>query len=129
MVLPKNYDEKRTQNDILRALGTRPDLRLWRQNVGVAVPLSALRLVARAVLPNTQAEKLLGAVRPITYGVPGMADLSGVRSDGRRIEIEVKSPRGRQRKEQRSYQKMIERFGAVYVLARTVEEAESCLES
>ena len=97
--------EKRIQNEILRAFGTRRSLRLWRANV----------LAARM------------GDRFVHAGVPGQADLTGILPDGRRVEIEVKSERGRQTKDQRNFQRMIERFGGVYVLARSVEDVERAL--
>jgi len=102
--------EKRIQNAILREFGTRPDMRIWRQNTGVAK------------YPDKNGRK-----RRVSFGVPGQADLSGILPDGVRLEIEVKSPRGRQTKDQRAWQQMIERFGGVYVLARSVEAVRVAL--
>lgn len=76
-------------------------MRLWRQNTGVA---------------------RMGPDRVVRFGVPGQADLTGILPGGRRLEIEVKSPTGQQTPEQRNYQRMVERFGGVYVLARSVED-------
>ncbi len=99
--------EKHVQNEILRAFATRRDMRLWRNNTGVA------RIGRRVV----------------RFGVPGQADLTGILPDGRRLEIEVKSEDGRQTEEQRNYQSMIERFGGVYVLARSVDDVTSALQA
>ena len=95
-----NRPEKSIQNEILRTFGTRPDMRLWRQNTGVA------RMGKRVV----------------RFGVPGQADLTGILPGGLRLEIETKSELGRQSVEQSSYQAMVERFGGVYVLARSVDD-------
>lgn len=92
--------ERQVQNAILRTFGTRSDLRLWRANVGVA------RIGRRVV----------------RFGVPGQADLTGILPGGRRLEIEVKSDSGAQTPEQRAYQRLIERFDGVYVLARSVDD-------
>jgi hypothetical protein len=97
--------EKHIQNEILRTFGTRRDMRLWRANTGVA------RIGRRVV----------------RFGVPGQADLTGILPNGQRLEIEVKSSDGRQTEEQRNYQAMIERFGGVYVLARSVEDVAIAL--
>ena len=97
--------ERNLQSDILRAFGTRPGLRLWRANVGVA------RI----------------GFRVVRFGIPGQADLTGILPDGRRIEVEAKSENGRQTEEQRNYQGMIERFGGLYVLARSVEDVRRAL--
>ena len=97
--------ERQVQNEILRAFGTKRSMRLWRANTGV------VRIGHRVV----------------RFGVPGQADLTGILPDGRRLEIEAKSPDGRQTEEQRNFQRMIERFGGVYVLARSVEDVACAL--
>lgn len=98
--------EKRIQNEILRTFGTTARLRLWRSNSGVA------RMGDRVV----------------RFGIPGQADLTGILPDGRRLEIEVKSANGVQSPEQRAYQKMIEKFNGVYILARSVEDVSRRLQ-
>lgn len=97
--------EKALQNDILRAFGTLPHLRLWRANVGVA------RIGTRVV----------------RFGVPGQADLTGILPDGRRLEIEVKSPTGRQSPDQAAFQGIIERFHGIYILARSINDVRQRL--
>ena len=92
--------EQQTQNEIIRTFGTIPGLRIWRANVGSA--------------------RLNG--RRVTFGVVGQADLTGILPDGRRLEIEVKSPTGVQSDDQKNYQKMIERYNGVYILARSVDD-------
>lgn len=108
------------QNAILRAYGTRPDMRIWRMNTGAA--------------------KFSG--RLVQFGVPGQADLTGILPVevtcprcmeliarlGVRLEIEVKSETGRQEEEQRNYQAIIERFGGLYVLARSVEDVRNAID-
>jgi len=98
--------EKQIQNDILRAFGTDRRFRLWRANVGVA------RIGPRV----------------IRFGIPGQADLTGILPGGGRLEIEVKSGRGRQTPEQKAFQRLIERFGGLYVLARSVADVQRALE-
>ena len=62
-----------------------------------------------------------GAVGHMRFGVNGQADITGcVR--GRRVEFELKSPKGRQSTEQRAFQRHVERAGALYVLVRTEAE-------
>jgi len=98
--------EKQIQNAILRAFGTRSDMRLWRANAGGA-----------------QFGK-----RFVRFGVKGQADLTGVMlPGGRRIEIEVKAPTGRQSREQRDFQAMIEKFNGVYILARSVADVAAVI--
>lgn len=92
--------EKQIQNLILLTFGTRHDMRIWRANVGVAQ---------------------MGR-RIVRFGVPGQADLTGILPGGIRLEIEVKTNAGQQTAEQKNYQRIIERFGGVYVLARSVDD-------
>lgn len=98
--------EKTLQNEILRRYGTRPDMRLWRMNTGAA----------------------RFGNQTVRFGLPGQADLSGVLSDGRRLEIEVKSPTGRLSTDQISFGEMIKRFGGVYIVARSLDDVERGLQ-
>lgn len=118
-----NMREKEIQNEILRIFGTRPDLRIWRQNTGSAYGEGVVRRVFALVRQGafSEAVRMIATSRPVKFGVVGAADLSGIVA-GRRLEIEVKGPDGKQSKEQANYQAMIERFGGVYVLARSVED-------
>jgi len=97
--------ERQVQNEILRAFGTRRWLRLWRANAGAA------RFDRRVVC----------------FGVPGQADLTGILPDGRRLEVEAKSATGRQSDDQRNFQRLIERFNGVYILARSAEDVRQVL--
>lgn len=101
--------EKHIQNDILRTFGTRKDMRLWRANVGAST--------FQGPYGNQR----------VTFGVPGQADLSGillVDGVGVRLEVEVKSAIGRQSDVQKNFQSMIEKFGGLYILARSVEDVQ-----
>ena len=92
---------------ILREFGTLPPLRLWRANCGAARTAS-------------------GAL--VRFGVPGQADIAGIRlPHGQFIQIEVKSPSGRQTEGQRKWQRMIEKHGGLYILARSTEDVREAL--
>ena len=93
--------EKQIQNEIMHYLSDKP-LRIWRQNTGVARHNG----------------------RVVRYGIPGQADLSGILAGGVRLEIEVKTVKGRQSDAQKNWQKMIEKYGGVYILARSVDDVE-----
>lgn len=105
MGIEEPMSEQQIQNEILRAFATRPDMRLWRANSGAA----------------------RFGDRTVKFGVNGQADLTGILPGGRRLEIEVKAEKGRQSTAQKNYQAMIERFGGVYVLARSVEDVRVAL--
>ena len=110
--------EKQIQQQILREFATQSWCRLWRQNTGVAVFLSPLfRLVGRVLSRSS-----IDALPRVAFGLPGSADLSGVLRGGRRIEIEVKSATGEQRLQQRRFGAMINNFGGIYIVARSVAD-------
>lgn len=92
---------------ILREFGSRPGLRLWRQNTGAART------------PTGQV---------VRFGVPGQADISGITNTGRRIEIETKAGRGRLSEAQQNWRAMIEKFGGLYILARTLADVQHGLD-
>lgn len=68
--------------------------------------------------------------RWFSSGVPkGYSDLSGVRrSDGRAVFIEVKTPTGRIRPEQRDFIAAMQKCGALAGFARSIEEAKRIVE-
>lgn len=106
--------ESSVQGKILFALGSLPELRLWRQNAGLLQVTSARECPhCRWVIPRR-------AVR----GAPdGAADLSGICHGGRRLEIEVKTSVGKQRDSQKRWEEMIRQRGGVYLLARSTDDA------
>lgn len=99
--------ETALMRDILVALNQRADALFWRVNVGLGTDLDGRRVTR--------------------YGLPGQADIAGV-VRGRHVEIEVKTPTGRQSRQQVRWQRAIERAGGAYVLVRSVDEALSALD-
>ncbi len=98
--------EAQAQHAILLAWGAHPRLRLSRQNVGKA---------------------LIGK-RWVKFGVPGTADIVGIIAPtGRLLMIEVKSAKGKQRKAQEAMQRVITAFGGLYLVARSLAEADAVL--
>ena len=82
-------------------------MRLWRSSVGIGLTFDGSRV--------------------IKYGIVGQADLSGIISGGRRLEIEVKAARGVQSIAQINFGAMITKFGGTYVVARSVADVEAVL--
>lgn len=115
--MPAN--ETHLQQEIRLALGTRPDLRLYRNNCGS--------------LPDPRTGRL------VTFGLArGSADLVGWRTVtvtpdmvGRRLavfcSIEVKTPTGRLRPEQQAWLGVVAGAGGVAGVARSVSDAEALL--
>jgi hypothetical protein len=90
---------------ILRRFATRPDMRIWPAQTGLA----------------------RYGRRTVRHGISGQADLTGILAGGRRLEIEVKTPGDSQSPEQKAYQAIIENFGGLYVLARSPEDVDAAL--
>lgn len=54
---------------------------------------------------------------------PGLSDLVAVK-DGRVIFLEIKTPRGRQSKKQKEFQRDLEEAGGEYRIARRLEDVQ-----
>lgn len=97
--------------EILAWIGSRRWARAWRNNTGLV----------RYTDQN-------GNQRRVRFGLKGQADITGILHDGKRLEIEVKKPgeenrNDERRKRQKIFQGVIDRFGGVYILARSLAEA------
>jgi hypothetical protein len=102
---------------ILSTWGAHPALRIWRTNTGVGWFKN-----------GEPARKSDRDAYPVKFGTPGQGDISGlVGPSGRRLEVECKTERGRQSDDQKSFQRMIENFGGLYVLARSLEDVDRAL--
>lgn len=107
--------ETHLQQEIRLAVGTRPDLRLYRNNCGS--------------LPDPRTGRL------VTFGLArGSADLIGWRTItvtqamvGTRLaiftSIEVKTPTGRVRPEQQAWLEAVQGAGGIAIIARSVPDA------
>ena len=84
-------------------LGRLPFCRIWPQETGVARALSTDQVVS--------------------FGVKGGGDLSGLLApDGRRLEVEIKTGKARQSKQQRRFEAMLTRFGGLYLLVSSLAQ-------
>ena len=104
--MPKS--EKQIQDEIMLAAGRLPHVRIWRQNVGLAIPV--------------------GRKHPMRFGRKGMADLSGMLACGKRVEIECKSARGRLSKDQKRWQALCILMHAEWILGRSAASVVEALE-
>ena len=113
MVAVKRGDDDRSesviQSEIRLAVGSLPDVRLWRNNTG-----------------SIKGQR----GRPVQFGLAvGSADLIGIVAPwGRLLSIEVKSADGRVRPEQVKWAELVRRFGGVAGVARSVAEAMALVE-
>lgn len=100
-------------------------LRCWRQSVGGAYPIQSIRAL-RSHLERGDAAAALEALnrtRPIIMGgIPGLADIGGLMPDGRALGVEVKWGNDKPSDEQLTCQRVFEAAGAVYIIARSVDQ-------
>lgn len=95
--------EAQIQHEILAAWGAHPRVRIARVNTGAATIRGRL----------------------VRFGVPGTGDICGlIAPTGRLVMIEVKTATGRLRQAQEVMRRVIEAFGGLYVVARSVEDVD-----
>lgn len=102
--------EAAIQQQIRLALGQRDDVMLIRINVGKFRPLHG------------------DQNRVIVSAPPGTPDLLGV-WDGKALAIEVKRTKGQQNYEQKMFQRAWRARGGIYILARSVDDVLSVIDS
>lgn len=59
------------------------------------------------------------------YAMPGQPDIIAILSGGQFCGIEVKTKTGRQSADQVLFQKRVERLGARYIVARSIDDVKS----
>ncbi|MFT5266646.1 MAG: hypothetical protein ACI88C_000067 [Acidimicrobiales bacterium] len=114
--------EAAIQRDILAEFGAQKFCRIWRMNVGMAVPTHGNRPVMFGVKGMADTEGILD-FRHSKLWRPGMLPVSGIKWC-----IEVKREKGgRVRDSQEKMMRCIERFGGIYMITRSVEEVWAML--
>lgn len=104
------------QAEILRAVGSLPICRIFRNNVALAW---AGELVSR-----NGSTVVIRNARPLHAGLcVGSGDLIGFRNDGRFLSLEVKTRTGRPSGDQLNWQRVVRQFGGVAEIVRSVDEA------
>ncbi|MBM4442507.1 MAG: VRR-NUC domain-containing protein [Candidatus Rokubacteria bacterium] len=97
------------QDAIRLEVGAMPDVRLWRNNGGVASHADGSR---------------------VRYGLAvGSADLIGIlRPSGRFIALEVKRPGERETPKQRAWLAIVQNFGGFAAVVSSVDEARQAVQ-
>ena len=118
--------ETRIQSEILRALGSHPDIRAFRNTVGEG-------WVGRST--HNGSRVTIDFPKRVTFGLcPGSGDLIGFRSYeirpedvGKRIavftSVEVKTPRGTTQDNQITWRDVLRERGGIAIIARSPDEA------
>lgn len=123
---------------VLRYLGARDDVTVWRNNTGNSLGIISQFVDAACKAQPSIAPQLRGFLATyrsaVAFGLPGSADVFGVRRTlgynvdhepkvlGQFVAVECKSDTGRLSAQQRAFQAMIQRRGGLYVLARDVSD-------
>lgn len=135
MVFCGGVREQIIQQRIRLALGQRPDLRLFRNNVGSAWAGRSERIARTTTITVHPGDVIVRQARPFHAGLaPGSADLIGIRSVpitqehvglqlGQFVSLEVKTDTGRPKPEQLRWQEMIQRLGGVAEIVRSETDA------
>lgn len=118
-----NKREAVIQNEVRARLNSSKLLRLFRNNVGqtpLPCPGCFISLCGKCEAKYR---------RPVKYGLSvGSADLIGFTNTGRFVAIELKTDKGKLRPEQVIWLKLVEEWGGIARVIRSVEEADALLE-
>lgn len=61
--------------------------------------------------------------QPFHYGLKGSADIMGIVIGGKIIGLEIKTGNASQSQEQKNFEAMLKKFGGIYHVVRSKEEA------
>ncbi|MEG3086158.1 hypothetical protein [Sphingomonas sp. PB4P5] len=78
--------------------------------------------VGKFITRTAAGRTILDSARPISFGLPGSADIIGVLQGGLPLAAEAKTGTGRQRKNQQAFQAAWEKRGGIYVVFHSVDE-------
>jgi hypothetical protein len=96
--------------------------RVWRNETGKAIKLSYVKAIQKGELDLQ--DIMRGC---FSFGLNGSADILGICINGKFLAIEIKTGNAKQSKDQKAFQKMVQRFNGIYILARDPDQALSIL--
>lgn len=114
--------EKSIQNEGLVALSGEPESLYYRNNTGQAWQGELIPLLPGQFIKIEPKMVVLRNARPISFGLPGSADVQGVQQ-GSAVAVEFKTATGRKSDQQRLFAMAWRKAGGLYVLARSPQEA------
>lgn len=118
--MAQQRETRETQNPALLAVGARPDVLIWRQQVGL---FRAFHNPERVVHVGQPGMSDAGAIVRVTI----TPDMVG-RTVGIAVQPEFKTAMGRQREAQERWQAAVEQRGGVYQLVRSPAEMVDLVE-
>jgi len=99
----RTIEHQKLVDDLLFAVGSLPNVRVWPRTVGTFLTLHGKRVVS--------------------IGPVGGADITGIiRPWGTRLCLEIKTGEGQLNSDQKKFRDMILNFGGIYIEARSVEQ-------
>ena len=125
--------EKDIQAAIVHYLGTRKDIVFWRQNTGSMIP-HVMRILAGilAKFRVSRKEIILASVKRAAghykcTSISGISDIIVIQN-GLFIGLEVKTEKGKQRDEQKKFEKDVLKAGGQYHLVRSLNDVIKIIE-
>lgn len=97
--------------------------RIWEAPTGQAYALYSVINALKIAIRTRSLVQAKKALIRIVYGKVGQADITGILL-GKRLEIEIKTGKSKQSKDQVNFQKMIEKNGGIYLLITDQKEIE-----
>jgi len=124
---PDTRSEHAILNDVLMGVSALSDTFVYRQNTGQAWQGRPVDVPIGEYVRVRPGMKILDQARPINFGLPGAGDACGHRK-GRAFQIETKTLTGRQREDQRNFERAWVQRGGIYLLVRDAQAARAALQ-
>lgn len=115
-----NRETREVQTPAMLAVGTRPDVLVWRQQSGLFRVYDSPKRIVQIGEPGIADAGMIVAVT-ITPEMVG-------RTVGVAVQPEFKTKTGRQSEAQRNWQAAVEKRGGVYALVRSADEMLALVE-
>ena len=92
-----------------------PKDRIWKQSTGYAYTIDSVKTAIKEAIKGN----IVGCykmLRMTFFGFIGAADITGISTSGKRIEIEIKTGLAVQTKDQIAFEKQIKKMNGIYLL-------------
>jgi len=99
-------------------IGSTKWARVWVNPTGVAVLIHSVKPAINIAMTTRNFSLAWKSIKWISFGLPGSSDILGILMNGRFLAIECKTGNAKQSKKQKSFQKMIESFGGLYLIVK-----------